>query len=223
MGDLDNLGPRRVQGEVLPTSPTSPNLPPDVSHLPRGFLGMALTARARYASETKQIEAFHRFVSAKNQLLIALNEQQQGIEQHVRGNARLEHLPAIKAAAGLNALADLELAQQRLAGLRVSGEIAALDRHIERKRKELELARLTKEQEDWEAGRARSNANTVAERFDQAAKEIDEIEAAYQKRYRDEVARAGGEDRLDAEVRTRLQRWKQLKADLLQNVMEALL
>ena len=81
-----------LQGELIPASPRSVSLAPEIAHLPQGMLGMGFFARARYASEQKQFEAYSRLVDAKNGLLSALTEQQNLIVGFEIGRERARNL-----------------------------------------------------------------------------------------------------------------------------------
>src|SRR4051794_17650050 len=101
--------------EVVPPASHSVTHAPEVGNLPQGFLGVSLFARARYASEQKQFEAYTRLVSAKNALVRVLSEQRKLIEDFEYASERVRHLDDIRETARQDV-------RNRLATVRAQGE-----------------------------------------------------------------------------------------------------
>lgn len=211
-----------LRGEVLPPNPRSVSLAPEVSHLPAGMLGMTLFARARYASEQRQFEAYSRLVYAKNGLLRALTEQKQLMVNYALEDERAQNLDSLRA------IARLQIGGQINEILR-KGEIDALRHDIELERLMLDRDRSRRAREDFNVPRAPSDAPmsstkkpTLADDFGKIGKEIEEIEQAYEQLRSDIIERAGGEDRLTGDQRDRLRSFEMLRDKLLNEAMTAL-
>jgi hypothetical protein len=220
----DGKDRRVLQGELLPASPRSVSLAPEVAHLPQGMLGVGHFARARYASEQKQFEAYTRLVHAKNDLLRALNEQQQLIVGYAVEGERARNLD------DLREIARQEIRNQ-LAAVRQQGEIGALRHETEVERLMLDRDRLRKARQDFNTPPAPVPAapqspppkkNTLADDFTEVGKEIERIEQAYEKLRAEIIQRAGGMDALTEDQQHRLKQFEVLRNRLLNEAMEAL-
>jgi hypothetical protein len=224
VSDSDNSTRRLAKAEVLPPLALDASAPMDVAHLPRGVLGVSLFARARYASEKKQVEAYHRLVSAKNALLRAFTEQQGLIQTYAAQAERAYNLDDIRETARLGVRRELMLARQQLAATETEVSLRGLRAELEKESLELELARLRKARAEFDAGPTNSGGKrTIADKFEDVGKEIEEIEASYEQLRTEMVTRAGGEDKLTAADRHRLGQFALLKEKLLNDAMEALL
>lgn len=199
------------QGEVL--SPLSGQISsaPDVSRLPQGAFGMAFFARARYASESKQIQAYETLVRAKSRLVEALTEQGRLLEGYALQAVRAQELDTLREIERLKIRAqraDLETAT-RIAQLRGQIEIEQLEQHLANLRKP-------------SAASAPREKPGLADQFVDLGKEIDEIDRAHARLRADLVARAGGEAKLSDDDRHRLSKFDLLREQLLNQAMEAL-
>lgn len=216
----DDTHDRRVlQGELLPPTPRAVSLAPEVAHLPPGLLGMSLFARARYASEQKQFEAYTRLVSAKNGLLRELKEQQQLL---------VEFTVQAERAQNLDDLRDIERQKIRneLAAIRREGEISNLRHETEVERLQFERDRYRKARLDLNAPPASPRPKpkaTMAESFRDVGKEIEEVEQAFEELRTAAIREAGGEEHLSPAVRDRLRQFELLRDQLINEAMGALL
>jgi hypothetical protein len=214
MSDSDE--PRRPRQEILPPVSRTITSAPEVSTLPQGFLGMAIFARARYASEQKQVEAYHRLVNAKNALLQALNTQQGLAIEYAIVAEQLNNIDVIRAAARTEV-------HNRLAAVRAAGELDQL-------RFDSEKERLLLERDQYRQRRDRLNTppapprpkESTAEAIKKVGDEIEEIEQAYARLREDFIAKAGGEGNLTEQDRQRLGNFQILRDSLLNDVMGAL-
>lgn len=209
----------RPHQEVLPPISRSVSSAPEVSNLPQGFLGMAIFARARYASEQKQIEAYNRLVDAKNALIRSLNVQQSLAVEYAIAAERIRNLDDIREAARIET-------RNQLAGVRASGELAALRVDVEKERLQLERDQYRQRREALNTTPASSQPRTkatMADSFKQVGGDIEEIEQAYAKLRAEVIGRAGNEANLSEEDRRRLQQFEFLRDNLLNDVMGALL
>lgn len=212
--------PVAINGELLPATPRTVSLSPEVTHLPQGAFGMSLFARARYASERKQFEAYTQLVSAKNTLLRALAQQQDLIVEYGVAAERARNLD------DLREIARLEI-KSKLARIRGDAELGSLRFETEKERLLYERDRLRKAREALNAPpvepKPAAPKPTMAEEFEALSKEIEEIEGAYSRLRADIVNRAGGEANLTEEQRQRLGQFELLRDKLLQDVMQVLL
>ena len=224
----DDSDRRVIRGEIIPAAPRSVSLAPEISHLPQGMLGMGLFARARYASEQKQFEAYTRLVDAKNALIQALTSQQGLITAFALEANRARYLPELK----------------EIGRLDIQGTLAAIHRQaaLDERRFENEKMRLENEQDRllFERDRLRkarddfnnppapppsvaSKKSSLADDFENVGKEIEAIEQAYARMRADIIERAGGEQHLSDDDRERLNRWELLRNKLLSDAMEVLI
>jgi hypothetical protein len=190
-----------------------------VSNLPQGLLGMAIFARARYASEQKQIEAYNRLVDAKNALIRSLNTQQALVVEYAIAAERIRNLDDIRETARLEV-------RNQLAGVRAAGELAALRVEVEKERLQLERDQYRQRREALNAPPAASQPRskaTMADSFKQVGDDIEEIEQAYARLRAEVIGRAGSEENLSEEDRRRLQQFELLRDNLLNEAMGALL
>lgn len=216
----DNSARRVVYGEIVPATPRSVTLAPEVSHLPQGLLGIGFFARTRYASERKQFEAYSRLVNAKNHLLAALIEQQRLLVGYAIADERVRQLDNFREIARLQV-------RHELSGIRRVGELNELQLDIEKERLLLEHDRVRKARSDFNAPPA-PPANepgkkpSLADGFEKVGKEIENIEQAHQRFSADVIERAGGEQNLSDDQRRRLRQFELLRDKLLNEAMEAL-
>lgn len=214
----DTAQKRVLHGELVPASPRSVSLAPEVSHLPQGMLGIGLFARARYASEQKQFEAYSRLVYAKNDLIRALNEQQSLLVGYALEKERALNLDDLRATAR-------QEIQNKLRNVRQEGELSGLLFEAEKERLLLETARLRKARVDFGAPPATPAPNkktSLADDFNDVGHEIEKIERAYEELRSELIKRAGGEQNLTEDQRTRLKQFELLRDKLLNEAMEAL-
>lgn len=214
-------GRRVVEGELLPPTPRAVSLAPEVAHLPQGMLGISLFARARYASEQKQFEAYTRLVSAKNGLLRELQEQQRLL---------VEFAVQAERAQNLDDLRDIERQKIRneLAAIRREGEISNLRHETEVERLQFERDRYRKARMDLHPPPSSPPPKpkpqpTMAESFRDVGKEIEEVERAFEELRTAAIREAGGEEHLSPAVRDRLRQFELLRDQLINEAMGALL
>jgi hypothetical protein len=186
----DTRDKRVLSGELLPASPRSVSLAPEVAHLPQGMLGIGLFARARYASEQKQFESYSRLVHAKNDLLRALNEQQALIVDYAIEGERARNLDDLRAIAR-------QKIQNELAGIRGDAELNGLRFETEKERLLLERDRLRKARLDFNAPpvaptKSPGKKSSLADDFNDVGREIEKVEAAYEELRAELIKRAGG-------------------------------
>ena len=229
--------------EVLPPLRQSVSSVPDVSQLPTGMFGISLFARARYASEQKQFEAYTRLVRAKNELASALETQFDLAVSFARASGRASQLPTYVEIGKSQAALELGLIQEQLDELKSRRESATLLNEARKERRELEnLAH----QEAKELRQLRINqakrANeeflnppappppppppkaspTTADKIREVGQEIDEIERAFADERKRMIASAGGEANLSADAQRALGQFEVRKNSLLQEVLGAL-
>ena len=211
-----------LHGEIIPAAPRTVSLAPEISHLPQGMLGMGLFARARYASEQKQFEAYTRLVLAKNALMQALTSQQGLIIAFALEADRARYLRELKA----------------IGRHQIQGTLTAIQRQAELDEIKFQTTKnlLTAEQLRSQnmlddllspppapAPAAPAMKPSLADDFENVGKEIEAIEQAYGRMRADIIERAGGEQHLSDEDRERLNRWELLRNKLLSDAMEVLI
>jgi hypothetical protein len=211
---------RVLDGEVLPASPRSVSLAPEVAHLPQGMLGMGLFARARYASERKQFESYTLLVRAKNDLLRELNEQQRLVVDYAIDGERSRNLDLLREGAR-------QQIRNQVAAIQNEGELAGLRFETEKDRLLLERDRLRKARLDFNApptppSGGGGKKSSLADDFNDVGKEIERVERAYEELRAEIVKRAGGEGNLSEDQRRRLKQFELLRNKLLNDAMEAL-
>jgi len=219
--------PRKVlSGEVIPAGPRNVSLAPEVAHLPRGMLGMSLFARARYASEQQQFEAYTRLVGAKNNLLRALHEQQGLVVAFVEASERASQLDTIRAAARAdvrNNLARIEAEGRRIAR---GEQLADAQAELELERLAFERDRLRKQRADFSAPPTPStprSKESMADRFREVGSEIEDVEKAFEEFRASKIREAGGEDGLSDEVRKQLKQFELLRDRYINDALGALI
>lgn len=214
-GGERTLKPRQ---EVLPPLSRSISSAPEVSNLPQGFLGMTIFARARYASEQKQIEAYHRLVNAKNQLLVALTAQHVLALEYGIAAERLLNVDILRETARTEI-------RNQLNAMRNAGELAELGAAVEKERLQLELDRYRQQRAALNAPAISREARakpSMADSFKQVGDDIEEIEQAYARLRAEIIGRVGGEANLTEEDEQRLGQFEMLRNNLLNEVMGAL-
>ena len=178
----DDSDRRVIRGEIIPAAPRSVSLAPETSHLPQGMLGIGFMARARYASERKQFEAYTLLVRAKNELMRELTAQQGLITGLALEADRARYLPELK----------------EIGRLDIQGTLAAMHRKavLDEKHFQNEKTRLENEQDRLlfageRLQKARADFNnppvpaptvatkkpSLAEDFENVGKEIDGIQS----------------------------------------------
>lgn len=186
---------------------------------------MAMFARARYASEARQIECYNNLVRVKSTLLSALNEQQRLFAQYVTQSGELQNLDQLRETGRARVLAGLESAKKelrnleredRLADARAEAEMARLKFDAERYRKA--TADLTRPPDKGGSPRP-----TLADQLKQAGDDLDQINAAYEELRKREVEQAGGEENLSQNARDRLKQFEMLRDKLLTDALGSML
>jgi hypothetical protein len=220
--DQDDRVPRQ---EILPAVPHAVSEAPEIGHLPQGFLGISLFARARYASEQKQFEAYTRLVCAKNVLLQMLTQQRGLMVEYAIQSERARNLGSIRETARLHVQTELEQARSSLENVRIG-------REMNRFRFEAESERLRYERDYQRKAREALNTiptkpepapkQTVADRLRSVGTEIDDIERAYAELRDGLIAGSGGEENLSDEQRIRLDQFEVLRNNILNDVMAEL-
>jgi hypothetical protein len=201
----DGNGPKRFSApEILPPIPQSVSLAPEVTSLPQGFLGMSLFARARYASEQKQFEAYTRLVSAKNALVRALTEQRILTVQYVEASEEVRNLDDVRERARLRMRAEM-------GALRQSADLAELRFETEKARLEYERDRYRKMRDDVNAPKERATdrpKKSMADAFKEVGGEIDQLIESFNEYRAERIRKAGGEENLTDEERRRFTQWE---------------
>lgn len=217
MSDDEGEPKRYPAPEVLPPISRSVSLAPEVSDLPQGLLGMSLFARARYASEQKQFEAYRQLVAAKNALVRVLTEQRSVTEAYVIASERMRHLDDIRAVARLEVKA-------RLDGIKAQGELSQLQFETEKERLMYERDRYRKMREGLNAPPPEAGGKTTfANQFNDVCSEIEELERAFEDYKAEVIARAGGEGNLSEDELRRLGQFEMVRDSALNDVLGKLL
>ena len=228
MSEDDKHSPVSRQ-EILPPLRQSINSVPDVSQLPPGLFGTSLFARARYASEQKQIEAYTRLVRAKNELISALETQFHLAVSFARAAERAGQMETHRAVGRTQAHLELGLIQDQLDGLKERRELTNLAYQEEKEIRllRIEQAKRAREQfmappEPAEAPKAPKAPPTTADKIREVGKEIDEIERAFAEERERRTSEAGGEANLSEDARRSLGQFEVMKNNLLNEAMGAL-
>ena len=242
MSEDDRYSPANRQ-EILPPLRQSVSSVPDVSQLPTGMFGISLFARARYASEQKQIEAYTRLVRAKNELVSALETQFDLAVSFARASGRASQLPTYRKIGESQAHLELGLIQEQLDDLKSRSEMANLANQARIERRELDNLAYQEEKELRQlridqVKRAREEflnppeppapppppkaPPTTADKIREVGQEIDEIERAFGDERKRMIAAAGGEGNLSAEARRALGQFEVRKNNLLNEVLGGL-
>lgn len=229
--------------EILPPLRQSTISVPDVSQLPTGLFGTALFARARYASEQKQIEAYTRLIRAKNELARTLETQFDLAVSFARASGRASQLPTYRKIGESQAHLELGLIQEQIDALETRREAAERFSEAQKERRELdnldfqEQKAVRKLRID-QANRAHDEflnppeppapppppkaPPTTADKIRAVGQDIDEIERAFADERQRMIDAAGGEANLSAETKRALSQFEVRKNNLLNEVLGAL-
>jgi hypothetical protein len=213
--------------EVLPPLRQTISSVPDVANLPPGLFGTSLFARARYASEQKQIEAYTRLVHAKNELVRELETQFHMAVSFARASERAGQMETHKAIGRSQAELEWGLLeeQRREAG----NERRELDKLAFEEEKEVRLLRVEQAKRSREqflaapvpAGAPKAPP-TTADKLKSVGQEIDEIERAFADERERMIRAAGGEENLSDDESRRLGQFEMMKNKILNDVMAEL-
>lgn len=222
----ENKGSLAYRQEVLPALGHSVSSVPDVSQLPQGLFGTALFARARYASERKQIEAYSRLVRAKNELLGLLKTQFDLAISFAAASERASQMETYRQIGRTQA--DLELGQieDQLATLRERRELTNLAYEEQKLHSQMRIKRAERELEQLRAEPAPqpppTSPLTTADKIREVGRQIDEVEHAYTQERERMIRAAGGDEKLSDDARRRLGQFEMVKEKLLHDVLAGL-
>ena len=226
--------------EILPPLHQTTSSVPDVASLPQGMFGTSLFARARYASEQKQIDAYTRLVRAKNDLVRELETQFHLTVSFARASARAAEMDTHRAVGRSQAHLELGLIDEQLEALAERREALNYrqDAHKERREldnlayqeeKELRLLRIERARQAREQflappGPAKTPKAppTMAENIVKVGKELDEIEQAFASERIRRINAAGGEENLSSDERRRLGQFELMKNKALNDIIAEL-
>lgn len=199
-------------GQVLP--PLRDPLP-----VPASPLGIPLFARMQYRSEAAQVVAYTQLVDAKNNLLRALDDQRDLLERREISLVRIERLDDLR---------DMERMKIQNERSRLQRNAAFEDLQMRAEMEELEvrLAEAKKRRALIEGGTPeviRPTPPTMAQKIEDVARQVDEIDSVLQARREDALKRAGGNpDQLSAKDREELERIDTLRRIVSENLYEGL-
>lgn len=215
--------------EILPPLRQSVSSVPDVSQLPTGMFGISLFARARYASEQKQIESYTRLVNAKNLLVSALETQFDLAVSFARASGRASQVPIYREIGRSQADLEFGLIQDQIDGLKERRELNNLAYQEEKARRQLRTAQANRALEQFktppepaEVPKAPQPPPTMADKIRKVGMEIDEIERAFTEERDRRVRAAGGEDKLPAGEIRRLGQFELMKNKALNDIIAEL-
>jgi hypothetical protein len=221
----DELGRTRRYNapEVLPPASQVVTHAPEVGNLPQGFLGMSIFARARYAGEQKQFEAYTRLVSAKNALIRVLAEQRRLVEDFEYASERVRNLDDIRETARQDVRNKLQSVKVQSEALKAETELTALRAETEKERLLYERDRLRQMREGLNASpKERAAPRSMADKFKEVGDEIEELERAVQAYRADQIRKAGGEENLSEDAKRLISQFEFVRNSAVNDVMAKL-
>jgi hypothetical protein len=202
-----------IRQEILPPEERYVSSVPEVSHLPRGALGLPILARLRYVSEQKQIEAYRALVAAKNGLLSTLTEQQSLVAVYVQTAERTRHLDVLRQIARDGVKRELREMEER-------AELGQLRFEVERERLLLARDQYRGDRERLISSRPTpAPSPSVSDGIRKLCGDIEEIDTAFAETRSSVVNRFGGEANLPEHVRQQLDKFEFMRNILVEKMM----